>query len=622
MKSSILIFDHPNPSDIHLGADFLSSKDALPAHFLSGRRVLVLNTKKQNLKDIFKNFPKNAGAPKDLQLILIGQDLDLSDFREAAQWGSVYSWKTDFSPELNSDIEQAISFQSDPYIEKQIDALAASEHEKLQSRSIELEEIVEKREKNLERAQKRIMTINRQMESLLSALQAVHKANSVGEVESLLLRSLEKELQLSFVRVFFSDNLPMQQQLERHPEIKTLKVPLNLGSKSLGLMMFGRMQTKFTKPEKEFLAQVAEGVSLAIDRLTKLEQTEHLKHQWDSTFDSISEPLCLTDTSFKIIKTNRAFIEAANLKTENFYGTNCFQAFVGKGSAPQLVAGGSLMIERRIGDSGEVKTFSVSAQKIQAKKTGEPILLVLFRDISQQRRIERQIFESAKMAELGTVGSSIAHELNNPLGGMISFLQLIKMDLEENNPIRPDILEMEKAGQRCKEIIENLLGFSRRGDGQNEQAFDIREAIQQSLRLIEIKSKSAGVEITHKLPDETVMVSGFPQMMVQAISHIFQNAFDAIQQKATEQGRFRGKIDLVLSQKKNKVFLTIKDNGVGIDPGLQNRILNPLFSTKGRSNSGLGLSLAFKIVDEHHGRLEVFSQPNSGTEVKISLNNV
>jgi signal transduction histidine kinase len=196
------------------------------------------------------------------------------------------------------------------------------------------------------------------------------------------------------------------------------------------------------------------------------------------------------------------------------------------------------------------------------------------------------------------------------------------MDLAQDDPLRADIVEMENASKRCKEIIENLLGFSRQQDSSEEQNFDLREIIQHSLRLLELRSRSSGVRVDVQLPTTPVMVHGHPNLLTQALNHILQNSLDSIDQRAESQSRFKGQIGLELSLGPQNVELLIKDNGIGIDPGAVSQVANPLFSNRGRPNAGLGLSLAFKIIDDHHGRLEVSSQPNSGTEVKISLNNV
>ncbi|MEK6554191.1 MAG: ATP-binding protein, partial [Bdellovibrionota bacterium] len=112
-------------------------------------------------------------------------------------------------------------------------------------------------------------------------------------------------------------------------------------------------------------------------------------------------------------------------------------------------------------------------------------------------------------------------------------------------------------------------------------------------------------------------------LLAQAISHFLQNSFEAVSEQLTENPRYKGHIQIDLRLEKDQVFLNISDNGVGISLENQNKIFNPLFSTKSRRrNQGLGLTLAYKIVDDHNGRIEIYSQPKMGTQVKIALTSV
>ena len=614
MQSSVLIFDHPKPEEISIGADFLSSQESINAAELENRKVVVLG------KESFGILESIAKSSSQTQVIIVGDQIRSETLRDYSSLVPIFALSNDWNDELETLIQKAVDFSASDEIDKQLDALAASEHEQLKSLSSELEETVQRREKNLQRAQKRIMTINRQVESLLLALQAVHQANSVAEVERLILEALSKDLDLSFARVLFSDNSTVESQLDRHHEMKTVKVSLLVGTRILGKIIFGKIGPNFSKQEEEFLGQVAEGVALAIDRLTKLEQAEQLKRQWESTFDSISEPLCLTDTEFKIIKTNRAFADVTGQDFSKLIGKNCFQAFVGKDSTPQIMQASRLKVER-VNQFGEKKSFEIHTQQIGVN-TESKFLMVMFRDITDQQKIERQIFESAKMAELGTVGSSIAHELNNPLGGMISFLQLIKMDLKDGDAIKDDITQMEAAGKRCKEIIENLLGFSRSQSSLEDSSCDLNRVIEQTLKLAELKSRSAGITVDVKAPGTQTRVNANPNLLAQALNHIFQNCLDAIEAKSELDPRFRGRIDVEVQNSGTQSEIHIRDNGIGIDKPDLPKVLNPLFTTKGKRYSGLGLTLAYKIIDEHDGALDISSQPKLGTEVKISLHNV
>lgn len=487
-------------------------------------------------------------------------------------------------------------------------------------------------EKKKQRSQNRILNSSRQITALHNALMATHAAESVAQIESQVLSALSEVLDLSWARIFLHSNDHLDEQLNRLQGQAFYKAHLAIGDRQLGRIVFARKNKKtFIKSEKESLQQITESVALALDRLAKLDQAETLKLQWDSTFDAISEPLCLTDEKFQILRTNRAFLEVTKLKASLAKGANCFAAFCGHvpptpihaSLTPMASDPDKLILQRTQKESSELSSYEVTTQRIRVNSNSPSIILVMFRDITEQKKIEKQIFESSKMAELGTIGSSIAHEINNPLGGMLSFLQLIKMDLQKDDPVYDDVLEMEAAGLRCKEIVENLLRFSRRQETGVMEEVDLNEVLDQTMKIIELQTRSLGIAVETRRPSKPAVFLGHFNLLSQALSHILQNAVDAVSEKLNQTPGYNGHIQVDLISNRTSFDIVISDNGIGISPELQNKILNPLFSTKRqKKNQGLGLTLAYQIIDEHRGQLEISSQPNVGTKVKISFLNV
>lgn len=476
------------------------------------------------------------------------------------------------------------------------------------------------------RAIKRSQSRSKQVETLHQAMTAVHNADSIGQIETRLLSALGELLKLSWVRIFFHINENLEGQLQNLSGLSLFRADLNIGGKNLGRIVFARdSRLDFTRTEKVALEQIAESVTLALDRLAKLDMAENLKHQWDSTFDAISDPLCLTDDQFHIIKINQAFKNITGLPINQIIGVNCLLAFCGTQTPLKPLTESSWIIEKRILTDTEPRKYEVQTQKIKWSDDAAPILLTLFHDVTDQKKIEKQIFETAKMAELGTIGSSIAHDINNPLGGMINFLQLIKMGLKVDDPILDDIDQMLAAGMRCKEIVENLLRFTRKQEEQEKERIDLRHVLQETLKLIELQSRSLGITADLQIPEDPVMMMGHFNLLSQAFSHLMQNASDAVAEKLKSSPGSEGKIEIRLSSppkdSKNTIVLTIRDNGVGISPEILSRIFNPMFTTKS-GKPGLGLTLAYQIFHDHHGNLELSSQPNIGTEVKITFKNV
>lgn len=622
IASSILIVNPDKTKLDSFGADIVKDFDEAQKQG-SHYKVVVFPYLEKNDKQ-WQTFVSHLETEMpQATRIIFSPTQDLKKIQKIINHGKAFRLLPNISSQdFETVVQKALSHHAEKQQESDLASLTQEENENLKQLSKELERLVEKKEKNLQKAKKRMQTINRQTEALHEALIAVHRANSVSEIETLLLKALKKTLKLEWIRIFFHDIDQIESQLSRSPELSTLKAPLTYSSQ----IIFARKSEKnFSRQEEDFLHQIAEGVSLAVDRLTKLEQAENLKRQWESTFDAISEPLCLTDDQFKIIRANAAFCNETHLSFKQLIGLNGFQAFAGKNHPAKVIdAGSTFKIQKATQNHpGNIKVFEVTTQKIQNKLNSPPILLILFRNITEQEKLEKQIFESSKMAELGTISSSIAHELNNPLGGMLSFLQLILSDLKDESETKEDILEMKKAALRCKDIIENLLGFSRKQGLSEKEKIDLREITLQALKIVELQTRSLGIEVEVNLPPKSAHFMGEANLLAQAISHIFQNAYEAVVEKLTENPRFKGHIKVELLSFDGGYFINIRDNGVGINPENQSKVFNPLFSTKGsKRNPGLGLTLSYQIINDHGGQLEVSSQPKIGTQVKISLSNV
>ena len=388
------------------------------------------------------------------------------------------------------------------------------------------------------------------------------------------------------------------------------EIPLLIEEQAIGKIMFARKSfDELSDKEGDLLYQIADAVSLSIDRLNKILKSESLKHQWESTFNAISDPICLTDRYFNIFKTNKAFIEKGN-STSLPGNQNCFKYFFSEDT--DIVPQKKFQVEQKVNEKNIV--YDVICQKITLDKNTE-INIVIFHDLTEQQNLEKLISESSKMAELGTIGSSIAHELNNPLAGIISFLQLIKMDINSENEYWEDISEMEKAAQKCKEIIENLLGFARKRSNADDEKIDLNLIIQDALKIVELKSKFQNISINFNSPIPQNII-GNKNALTQSFCNILQNSIEAIQEKRKKVPTFKGAIHINLKQTPNAIELDFLDNGIGFENELAGKIINPLYTTK-KGKTGLGLTVAFQIVLEHRAQMNISSQTMEGTKVKI-----
>jgi two-component system NtrC family sensor kinase len=259
---------------------------------------------------------------------------------------------------------------------------------------------------------------------------------------------------------------------------------------------------------------------------------------------------------------------------------------------------------------GEGTEWSHKLEEKVVEKTGE------------LRRAQHQVLHMEKMASLGKLSASVAHELNNPLGGMLTYARLVKRELREQ-PLKAEVLKelerylslTEQECARCGTIVNNLLIFARRS-GMEMAPIDLNEVVERSLMLIRHHLEISSVELRSELlPGDTQIVADADQLQ-QALVAIFVNAVEAM---STVEDR-AGELTVRLHGEADEVQIEIGDNGAGIPPEALPHIFEPFFSTKAKeSGVGLGLAVVYGIVHRHDGTIEVDSEPGRGTTFRLRL---
>lgn len=481
--------------------------------------------------------------------------------------------------------------------------LIQEQTEKLKRLQIELEERVQKRTKFLTEARRKLFMTNSRIEGFKRALMAVHQASSVSEIEQYLNDSLAASVQTSWIRIFYhpQDDL-FARQVRSQLHFTQLQVPLFSHHERVGSIFFLRApEAPFNREESDFLTRVAEAVALSLDRIQKLKESESMKEQWEATFNSMSDPVVLIEANYDIIQWNQALNE--RLKDAPLASRKCYRVLFNREEpCPGCERGKNFRVLSR---GAAAKTFDVFSQSLILDSEKPAIYVNLYHDITQQLKMERQILESAKLAELGTIGSSIAHELNNPLGGILSFTQLIKMDMKPDDPLYPDILEMEAGVQRCKEIVQNLLGFTRNPNADQEGDVNLKEACQRALKIVELQTKSLGIDVKLHVPGKDVYVRGHLNLLAQALKNVLQNSIDHILDRSRQEKGFRALLDIEISADDENAYLLIRDNGTP-----EKNINLPM---------GLGVPVAMQILRDHEASLEFSAQLDQGNLAKFSF---
>ena len=242
--------------------------------------------------------------------------------------------------------------------------------------------------------------------------------------------------------------------------------------------------------------------------------------------------------------------------------------------------------------------------------------------------MQRQLYESAKLASLGELSAGVAHEINNPLNGVINFAQLLKDEpVERNNFERQMIDGIIDEGGRIAEIVRGLLTFARHDENEPRQ-INLAEMINTSIALFGRQFAKDGVRVEIDIAPDLPPVRGDVSRLRQVIVNMISNAHYALKAKpvaATDEKLFRIKahsLEKIASGRSQGLVVRLEfyDNGTGICRKDIPRVFDPFFTTRRDSGgTGLGLSISFGIVRDHGGTITVSSEEGRYTRFQIEL---
>jgi len=269
---------------------------------------------------------------------------------------------------------------------------------------------------------------------------------------------------------------------------------------------------------------------------------------------------------------------------------------------------------------GEEIPIQLSAALIYDRAGKEVASVGIFTDLRPRLTMEKklqethlQLVSSEKMASLGKLAAGIAHEINNPLGGILIYSSLMMEDLSEEDPKRQDLARIVQEAGRCKEIVKSLLEFARQTEPKMEPT-DINRAIIDGLFFLVNQALFHNIQIIKKLDPFLPFVRGSSGQLKQVLMNIIVNAAEAMHGSGT--------LTITTSQAPDRktVLVEFTDTGEGIPEENLTRIFDPFFTTKDvGKGTGLGLATSYGIVEEHGGKIGVKSKVGEGTTFTIEL---
>ncbi len=342
-----------------------------------------------------------------------------------------------------------------------------------------------------------------------------------------------------------------------------------------------------------------------------------------ATVDALVDPIMTIDAEFIVTKTNKAMSTATGSDIKNIIGNKCYQVFA-KRTDP--CPGCKIQETLKNAESERFDLDKIVSDRFY-EVTSQPMfdsdghvegVLHIYQDRTEKRLLEDKLLQSEKLASIGLLAGGIAHELNNPLGGILIFSQMLLRELDSGSSQFQDAKEIELAAKRCSTIVESLLDFARAQPSTQKvedlEDVDMIAAIQSALRFGLVGQKNIDYEVSQSWPEEILIAKGNRHKVTQLFLNLVQNAFHAM----PDGGVLKLSADVINKNGKKYGVFEVRDTGVGIDPLHLKKIFDPFYTSKNaEQGTGLGLSICHGIAEDMNAEIEVESEINLGTCFRI-----
>jgi PAS domain S-box-containing protein len=420
--------------------------------------------------------------------------------------------------------------------------------------------------------------------------------------------------------------------------------PLIVHGNTLGVFSLLSYQPEiFTESRINLLESIMADLALALTAIRMTEALKTSEEKYRNLVETMPNGMIIIDLDFKINFANPMACEMCGYPVDEILKMN-FSKFVHRDSLGIFL---EQMQKRRNGESGEYeiqitrgdgenRTILIMGAPLRDHSGAVSGSIGISSDVTDVRKseIERQelrekLARAQRMESLGVLAGGVAHDLNNILGPLVAYPELIRMKLPPDSPIIKQITKIESSAQRAAEVVQDLLSMARRGRYEMRpiNLNKVIESYLQSPDFFDLKLRFPGVSLNLELCGDNRLVYGSETHLYKVVMNLVLNAMDAMQHggiltiktECTQIDKLIGGYDNIEAGLYN--ILTVSDTGVGIETKDYKRLFEPFYTKKemGKSGSGLGLAIVYGVVKDHNGYIDVRSETNHGSDFTVYI---
>ncbi len=340
------------------------------------------------------------------------------------------------------------------------------------------------------------------------------------------------------------------------------------------------------------------------------------KRNLEAIFDGIRDRLSIQAPDYRILRVNRAVIENYQTTFEKLINQKCHEAYFRR-SQPCERCPVSVTIETKqpatsiMKSSEDNTTLQVFSYPILDEKGNLLSAIEYTKDITEEQRLQEQLIQSEKLAGIGILASGVAHEINNPLSGIIGMAEIA---LEEEDPTKNEsyLKDILSCAQRISGIVSALRSYSRAAKKGELDLVNLNEVLEETLKMVRLVAQKTPVEVIKNFQPTEKIQANIGEIQ-QVFTNLITNAFQAMDGKG-------GKLILSTRSVGDWVEVKVSDDGMGIPQKYLNQVFDPFFTTKKPGEgTGLGLNIVYRIVTKYEGTIDVESRDQIGTTFTIKF---